>query len=501
DKCQVISISGLDRAGLLKRLRCMEPTDVVTTLVLHIGINDCKRGYLLAKKSWRDIISAARRCFPAAEIYMSSILPMNTEQQTDPCVADSNFCLGEVSISLQAKFIDNDCVFYTRTGEVKSSWYRDAIHPNARGSSSLAINVKRAFSGRTPPRQIDGHAVDVIGRGQEYRRSCEQPGPRLNQDKEYAGRDRKRTIKGQPKHRTPLPMRQAMHNRAASRKGKVQPSLLRNSLLLAVTPHRTWVQSCLRTLRGVAVLSSWASLAVTAVKFQHSDDGEVSTENKKDKISCKLFYFLWRVCETGGRVLCIALFASTFENWVFGIVGFHFVVMLVWIVLSGSDDVSAGTAVLALLGVLCGYITVFYMPSHSRPSRYLYLVYYALFYTENFLMLALWAVMTSDRDAWFYIPAIVTVIVLFLLHIVTQLLYYKCFHPKAGDIEWCMNLSGVTSDISTFRLVDHTSTNFCRQTFCAAGVLWRTISREYGEDTGFLPAKFENGMSVLPFSV
>nr|KAG5686723.1 hypothetical protein BaRGS_020249 [Batillaria attramentaria] len=78
------------------------------------------------------------------------------------------------------------------------------------------------------------------------------------------------------------------------------------------------------------------------------------------------------------------------------------------------------------------------MPSHSRPSRYLYLVYYALFYTENFLMLALWAGMTSDRDAWFYIPAIVTVIVLFLLHIVTQLLYYKCFHPKAGDIEWCM---------------------------------------------------------------
>ncbi|KAK7497602.1 hypothetical protein BaRGS_00011242, partial [Batillaria attramentaria] len=165
DKCQVISISGLDRAGLLKRLRCMEPTDVVTTLVLHIGINDCKRGYLLGKKSWRDIISAARRCFPAAEIYMSSILPMNTEQQTDPCVADSNFCLGEVCISLQAKFIDNDCVFYTRTGEMKSSWYRDAIHPNVRGSSSLAINVKRAFSGRTPPRQIDGHAGDVIGRG------------------------------------------------------------------------------------------------------------------------------------------------------------------------------------------------------------------------------------------------------------------------------------------------------------------------------------------------
>ncbi|KAK7482597.1 hypothetical protein BaRGS_00026198 [Batillaria attramentaria] len=189
------------------------------------------------------------------------------------------------------------------------------------------------------------------------------------------------------------------------------------------------------TLRGVTILSSWASLAVTAVKFHQADMGEVSTGNKKHKISCKLVYFFWRVCETGGRVLCIALFASTLENWVFGIVGFHFVLMLVWFVWIDSDDGAAGTAV---FGVLFGYIMVFYIPFHPRPSRYLYLVYYALFYTENFLMLAFWAVMTSDRDAWFYIPAIVTAIVLFLLHIITQLFYYKWVHPKAGDIEWCM---------------------------------------------------------------
>ncbi|KAK7461596.1 hypothetical protein BaRGS_00038640 [Batillaria attramentaria] len=189
------------------------------------------------------------------------------------------------------------------------------------------------------------------------------------------------------------------------------------------------------TLRGVAILSSWASLAVPAVKFRHFAASSVITENEKGKISCKLFYFFWRVCETGGRVLCIALFASTFEYWVFGVVGFHFVVMFVWLVWSDLGDSVASKAI---DGVLFGYIMVFYIPFHLRPSRYMYLVYYALFYTENFLMLALWAGMTSDRDAWFYIPAIVTVIVLFLLHIVAQLLYYKCFHPKAGDIKWCM---------------------------------------------------------------
>nr|KAG5685365.1 hypothetical protein BaRGS_005927 [Batillaria attramentaria] len=84
---------------------------------------------------------------------------------------------------------------------------------------------------------------------------------------------------------------------------------------------------------------------------------------------------------------------------------------------------------------------------HRRAVKLLHSVYYALFYTENFLMLALWAGMTSDRDAWFYIPAIVTVIVLFLLHIVTQLLYYKCFHPKAGDIEWLDFVLGIVGII------------------------------------------------------
>ncbi|KAK7461611.1 hypothetical protein BaRGS_00038655, partial [Batillaria attramentaria] len=59
-------------------------------------------------------------------------------------------------------------------------------------------------------------------------------------------------------------------------------------------------------------------------------------------------------------------------------------------------------------------------------------------------------------------------------------------------------LSGVTSDISSFRLVDHLSTNFCCQAFCAAAdILPRTISREYRRDTGFRPAKFENDMSEI----
>ncbi|KAK7505719.1 hypothetical protein BaRGS_00002990 [Batillaria attramentaria] len=186
------------------------------------------------------------------------------------------------------------------------------------------------------------------------------------------------------------------------------------------------------TLRGVAVFSSWASLAVTAVMFFKRHRIGLG-ETEKVNFTSQLFYFLWRVCETGGRVLCIALFASTFEYWVFAVLCSHYVIMVVWFIWVNSNRDS--WAVLTCF--LFGYVLLFYMPFHSRPSRYLHLFYYVIFHAENFLMLGLWAGMTSDRDAWFYIPVIVAVVVFFFLHIVMQVVYYKAFHPKSKDIDWC----------------------------------------------------------------
>nr|KAG5713010.1 hypothetical protein BaRGS_021804 [Batillaria attramentaria] len=117
-----------------------------------------------------------------------------------------------------------------------------------------------------------------------------------------------------------------------------------------------------------------------------------------------------------------------FENWVFAVLGPHFLIMFLWNVWAEEEPVM----------IMCyGYMMLFYMPFHSDPSRYAYFVYYVMFYTENFLMLGLWAGMTSDRDACFYIPAIVTVIVFFILHIVMLFLYYKVARPEAKTITYC----------------------------------------------------------------
>ncbi|KAK7505685.1 hypothetical protein BaRGS_00002956 [Batillaria attramentaria] len=183
-------------------------------------------------------------------------------------------------------------------------------------------------------------------------------------------------------------------------------------------------------LRWVAIFSSWVSLGLSTVMYRKHQTGRY---NNKSTIPGHIIYFLWRVCETGGRVLCIALFASMFENWVFAVLGPHFLIMFSWVVWSRGSKFASDI----LLCMCFGYMMLFSMPFHSHPSRYVYFVYYVMFYTENFLMLGLWAGMTSDRDAWFYIPAIVTVIVFFILHIVMLFLNYKVAHPKARRIKYC----------------------------------------------------------------
>ncbi|KAK7505687.1 hypothetical protein BaRGS_00002958 [Batillaria attramentaria] len=104
--------------------------------------------------------------------------------------------------------------------------------------------------------------------------------------------------------------------------------------------------------------------------------------------------------------------------------------MLAWFIWASDRSV--------LLGICFGNMMVFYIPFHPRPSRYFYFLYYVTVYTENFLVLGLWAGMTSDRNGWFYIPVIVTVIVFFILHLVMMFLYYKVAHPKAQNIIYCV---------------------------------------------------------------
>jgi len=144
---QVLSISGLNRSSLLQNLKGTTPQPAVTTLVVHCGINDCKRGYVIGSRAWRVVISEVRRCFPKARIMLSSILPhRDNHAHINTCINDSNFYMKQACEQANVEFVDNDLAFFTKTGEMKTGWMRDEIHPNVRGSSGLAVSIKWAYS-------------------------------------------------------------------------------------------------------------------------------------------------------------------------------------------------------------------------------------------------------------------------------------------------------------------------------------------------------------------
>jgi hypothetical protein len=147
EQAQVLPISGLDRPSLLAKLKNSRINKTITTIVLHIGINDCKRGFKLGAQTWHTIINHLRVCFPSARVFLSSILPCaHNHPHIESCIHDSNESMQRVSEQLQHVTFINNTAFYTNKGEVKTGWYSDNIHLNKRGSSALAVGIKRTYS-------------------------------------------------------------------------------------------------------------------------------------------------------------------------------------------------------------------------------------------------------------------------------------------------------------------------------------------------------------------
>nr|KAG5705304.1 hypothetical protein BaRGS_010755 [Batillaria attramentaria] len=155
------------------------------------------------------------------------------------------------------------------------------------------------------------------------------------------------------------------------------------------------------------------------------------------------FYLLWRAFETGGRVLCIAMFASAFDFWLFGILLFHWVVTSGWL-MNQRTTFYKNKYLEKAFNIICGYVMLFcFLNLREGHTRYRFLVFYLIFYIENFFMLAFWFRFTRDLGAWFHIWGFITVLIFFVLHVIFQLLFYTFFHPTQA-IPYCLPCDSYT---------------------------------------------------------
>ncbi|ESO87286.1 hypothetical protein LOTGIDRAFT_154784 [Lottia gigantea] len=187
------------------------------------------------------------------------------------------------------------------------------------------------------------------------------------------------------------------------------------------------------SMRIIFLLSSWGSLSMGLTSYHKSLRYSRNTKRNLSFVATP-FYFIWRASEVGGRVLCFALFAITYQAWVFAPILLHWLIMIVWTI-NQKTQFYIKRWQETIFNIVCGYVMIFcFLNLQEGHTRFRYLVFYIIIYFENFVMIGIWFRLLPSQGAWYDLYAFILILVLFVVHIIFQLLYYKVFHPEKIQI-------------------------------------------------------------------
>ncbi|KAK3087913.1 hypothetical protein FSP39_012385 [Pinctada imbricata] len=206
-----------------------------------------------------------------------------------------------------------------------------------------------------------------------------------------------------------------------------------------------------RLLRSAALVGSGVGLAWSLVSVRRTNRLQDQNEENDETICGSIMYFLAKLCEVGPRVVLMALFASQYTFFAFVLGGLHWFICSVWTFIIDKTRENK-KCINIILKVLIGYPLIFcfvdldYVYTETDrehiPTRYKMLIYYIVFYIENWIMFGLWVATTSYTHTWFYPTAISFVASGMVLHFAFQTFYYKVCHPESHNIPTCIECNG-----------------------------------------------------------
>ena len=181
--------------------------------------------------------------------------------------------------------------------------------------------------------------------------------------------------------------------------------------------------------QGIACATSLASLSFALTSYHRAL--RFSLDDKANLGYLGMFMqFIWRFFTIGARVLAMALFATQFTYWVFVLVGLHWIIMIIWVLIQRTHfcDTKCQEFIFNLVSAT---IYIFcYLNLIEGHTRLRYLFYYTLMYLENMFMIWAWWMFAHVESKWYINPAIALVCGGFFIGIGFQVLYYMLFHPN-----------------------------------------------------------------------
>ena len=146
-----------------------------------------------------------------------------------------------------------------------------------------------------------------------------------------------------------------------------------------------------------------------------------------------LIKLIWRIGELFSRILTVGLFAVAHGYWVFLVIGFHWLTMLLVLIVDRVLQISDKDKNLKSLAhlLLKSYIYVFtHLNITSRKAKYGFVFFYIICCLESVALLTLWIL--YEKKSEYHIPFGVAVAGGYALALIFALIYYNCFHKAKG---------------------------------------------------------------------
>ncbi|XP_046568981.1 LOW QUALITY PROTEIN: uncharacterized protein LOC124277360 [Haliotis rubra] len=173
-----------------------------------------------------------------------------------------------------------------------------------------------------------------------------------------------------------------------------------------------------------------------------------------------IFRLLWRAGEIAARIISLSLFATLYSQWLFLVIGLHWVTMLVCVctsVFSAINESNGSKVYTISFRVLVAYMYIFaFINFSNQSSMFRYVMFYIIMFLENATLCLIWMVQdAAGEEGYRYLLVFITASCFFVA-IVSLTIYYRFFHVSISD---------VPSDAKTLVCVKDSCIN-CKLSLC-----------------------------------
>ncbi|GFO48100.1 Xk-related protein [Plakobranchus ocellatus] len=146
---------------------------------------------------------------------------------------------------------------------------------------------------------------------------------------------------------------------------------------------------------------------------------------------------LWRAGEVLTRLLALGLFASLYKQWVFLVLGLHWIAMLACVcipAMTSLDWRSTGCLRRATICLMTSFAYIFaFLNTSGDNAVFRYTFFYVMLFLENTTLVTVWLVQCSSQEMSRNFPFVIAAAIAFITSIVSMIVYHKFFHVPLDD--------------------------------------------------------------------